>query len=50
VLGSLAHVAHGRQRPKEALGFIDQAIETARQSGAFDLVTSLNDTRKAWAS
>jgi tetratricopeptide (TPR) repeat protein len=50
VLGSLAHVAHGRQRPKEAIGFIDQAIETARQSGAFDLVTSLNDTRKSWAS
>lgn len=50
VLGSLANVAHGRQRPKEAIGFIEQAIETARQSGDNTLVTTLNDTRKAWAS
>jgi len=50
VLGSLAHVAHGRHRKQEALGYIDQAIATAKESGAFDLVTSLNDTRRAWAS
>lgn len=50
VLGSLAQVAHGRQRSSEALGYIDEAIETARQSGAFDLVTTLTDTRRAWAS
>jgi serine/threonine protein kinase len=50
VLGSLAHVAHGRHREKEAIGYIDQAIETARQTGALDLLTALSDTRKAWAS
>lgn len=50
VLGSLAQVAHGRHRQKEALGFIDQAIATAKESGAFDLVSSFNDTRRAWAS
>jgi tetratricopeptide (TPR) repeat protein len=50
VLGSLAQVAHGRQRSAEAIGYIDQAIEAARQSGAHDLVTSLTDTRRAWAS
>jgi serine/threonine protein kinase len=50
VLGSLAQVAHGRQRSAEALGYIDQAIEAAKQSGAHDLVTALSDTRRAWAS
>jgi tRNA A-37 threonylcarbamoyl transferase component Bud32 len=50
VLGSLAQVAYGRQRSAEAIGYIDQAIEAARQSGAHDLVTSLTDTRRAWAS
>ena len=50
VLGSLAQVAHGRRRGDEALGYIDQAIETARESGAFDLVSAFSDTRRAWAS
>jgi serine/threonine-protein kinase len=50
VLGNLAQVAHGRRREKDALGYIEQAIETARQSGAFDLVTTFTDTRDAWAS
>jgi serine/threonine-protein kinase len=50
VLGSLAQVAHGRHRESEALVYIDQAIETARQSGNYDLVSSFSDTRKAWAS
>jgi serine/threonine protein kinase/tetratricopeptide (TPR) repeat protein len=50
VLGSLAQVAYGRQRSAEAIGYIDQAIEAARQSGAQDLVSSLTDTRRAWAS
>ncbi len=50
VLGALAHVAHGRQRPAEALGFIDEAIAAARRAGAQDLATSLSDTRRAWAS
>jgi serine/threonine-protein kinase len=50
VLSGLAHVAHGRRRSDEAIGFINQAIATATESGAFDLVDSLNDTRRAWAS
>ncbi|MEZ4221143.1 MAG: protein kinase [Polyangiaceae bacterium] len=50
VLSGLAHVAHGRRRSDEAIGFINQAIETAKESGAFDLVDKLNDTRRAWAS
>jgi serine/threonine-protein kinase len=50
VLGALAHVAHGRRREQEAMGYIDQAIEAAKQSGSNDLVTALTDTRRAWAS
>jgi len=49
VLSALAHVAHGRQRSGEAVGFIDQAIEVAQRSGAHDLVSQFNDTRRAWA-
>ncbi len=50
VLGALAQVAHGRHRPAEAIGFIDEAIEMARKSGELELVSSLADTRRAWAS
>jgi len=50
VLGSLAQVAHGRHRESEANGYIEQAIETAKQSGAYDLVSNFSDARKAWAS
>lgn len=50
VLGSLAQVAHGRHRQSEAIGYIEQAIETARQSGAYDLVSSFSDARRAWAN
>jgi serine/threonine-protein kinase len=49
VLSALAHVAHGRRRESEAIGYIEQAIVVARQSGAHDLVSSFNDTRRAWA-
>ncbi len=50
VLSALAHVAHGRRRAPEALGYIDQAIAVARESGAQDLVNAFADTRRAWAS
>jgi serine/threonine-protein kinase len=50
VLSALAQVARGRNRGPEALGFIDQAIAAARESNAHDLVTTLTDTRRAWAS
>ena len=47
---ALAHVAYGRQRGSEALAYIDQAIHTAENSNEHDLVSSLSDTRRAWAS
>jgi serine/threonine-protein kinase len=50
VLSALAHVAYGRQRSGEALNYLEQAIEVARQSGAHDLVSAFSDTRRAWAS
>ncbi|MGC4091551.1 MAG: serine/threonine-protein kinase [Polyangiaceae bacterium] len=50
VLSALAHVAHGRQRGGEALSYLEQAIEVARQSGAHELVSAFSDTRRAWAS
>jgi len=50
VLSALAHVAHGRRRASEAMGYIDQAIAVAREAGAGDLVSAFADTRRAWAS
>lgn len=50
VLGALAQVAHGRQRSNEAFGYLEQAIEAATNSGEKELVSSLSDTRTAWAS
>jgi serine/threonine protein kinase/tetratricopeptide (TPR) repeat protein len=50
VLSALAHVSHGRRRASEAMGYIDQAIAVARESGASDLVNAFADTRRAWAS
>jgi hypothetical protein len=32
------------------MGYIDQAIAVARESGAHDLVSAFADTRRAWAS
>lgn len=48
VLSALAQVAYGRQREKEAIGYIEQAIEAARQSGAHELASALADTRRSW--
>ena len=50
VLGSLARVAHGRKRDEEAIGYIEEAIEVAKRSGAHDLLSTLSDTRRAWAN
>ena len=47
VLGSLAHVAHGRDRVQEARVYLMEAIELANQSGSFDLVSSLEDLRRS---
>ncbi|HEY2515613.1 MAG TPA: protein kinase [Polyangiaceae bacterium] len=49
VLGTLAHVAHGRDRVQEALLYLVEAIELAHQSGSRDLVSSLEDMRKRMA-
>jgi serine/threonine-protein kinase len=49
VLGSLAHVAHGRDRIQDALVFLREAIEIANESGSYDLVSSLEDLRRSMA-
>jgi serine/threonine-protein kinase len=49
VLGALAHVAHGRDRVKEAQAFLREALELANKSGAHELLTSLEDLRRAIA-
>lgn len=50
VLSSLAVVAHGRQRSKEAVGYIDQAIELAQRLGDKDLAATFSDTRRQWVA
>jgi serine/threonine-protein kinase len=50
VLAALAHVSYGRQREDEALGYLDQAIDAARQSGAHELMTLFRSTRAVWAN
>jgi serine/threonine-protein kinase len=50
VLGTLAHVAHGRDRVQEALLYLVEAIELAHQSGSRDLASSLEDLRKTMAA
>jgi tetratricopeptide (TPR) repeat protein len=50
VLEALAHVARNRGRGTEAIGYIEQAIGAAEKSGERELLSSLTDTRRAWAS
>lgn len=50
VLSALAHVAYGRKRAEEAFTYINEAIEVARKSGAHDLLSSLEEVRRDWAS
>jgi serine/threonine-protein kinase len=49
VLGTLAQVSHGRDRVQEALLYLVEAIELARQSGSRDLASSLEGLRKQMA-
>jgi serine/threonine-protein kinase len=49
VLGTLAHVAHGRDRVQEALLYLVEAIELAHQSGSRELAHTLEDLRKSMA-
>lgn len=50
VLRELANVAYHRERSREALGYLREALEHAARSGAHDLVASLEDMRRQWAS
>jgi serine/threonine protein kinase len=50
VLGALANVAHERARSGEANNFLTDALEQASRSGAVELIASLEDMRRAWAS
>ncbi|HRI65274.1 MAG TPA: protein kinase [Polyangium sp.] len=50
ILGVLAHVAHRRDRGKDALTFYSQALENAKGNGASDLVASLEKMRRDWAA
>ncbi len=49
VLGALAHVAHGRSRTREAEAYLREALDLATRSGSRDLVSSLQDLKKAIA-
>jgi serine/threonine protein kinase len=49
VLGALAHVVHGRDRPQEARDYLREALDIASRSGAHELVTSLETLRLAMA-
>jgi serine/threonine-protein kinase len=50
VLGALANVAHERARAGEAQNYLSEALEQASRSGAVEVVASLEDMRRAWAS
>ncbi len=50
VLRALANVAHERERSGEALGYLHEALELASNSGSDELIASLEDMRRTWAS
>jgi serine/threonine-protein kinase len=50
VLRALARVAHQRERSREAMGYLREAIEHATRSGSQELVDTLKDMQRAWAS
>ncbi len=50
VLFALARVARARQRTADASRYLREAIELAHRSGAHDLVESMEQTQRAWAS
>ncbi|HTN91518.1 MAG TPA: AAA family ATPase, partial [Sorangium sp.] len=50
VLGSLAYVAHERERTSEASMYLREAIDLARQSADSDVVQSLDKMRREWMS
>lgn len=50
ILGVLAHVAHKRDRAKDAIAFYARALENAKAHGAVELVASLEKMHKDWAA
>lgn len=48
LLSSLAMVAHGRERPREAFEYLEEALDHAARSGARELVASLENLRREW--
>jgi serine/threonine-protein kinase len=48
VLFALARVSKSRRRETEAMRYLREAIELAHQSGAHDLMASLEETSRAW--
>jgi hypothetical protein len=49
VLGALAHVAHGRDKQREAEAYLREALELATRSGSHELVTTLQDLKRSIA-
>jgi serine/threonine-protein kinase len=50
VLGVLAHVAHGRDRPHEARDYLREALDVASRSNAHELVITLEALRRSIVS
>ncbi len=50
ILGVLAHVAHKRDRAKDAIAYYARALENAKAHGAVELVASLEKMHKDWAA
>ncbi|HXX67623.1 MAG TPA: protein kinase [Polyangiaceae bacterium] len=50
VLGSLAQVAHGRDRRQEARDYLREALELASRTGSREVLTSLETLRRSMAS
>jgi serine/threonine-protein kinase len=48
LLAALGQVAHERARAAEAVNYLEQAINAARQSGATELVAAFTETRSSW--
>lgn len=48
LLSALAMVAHGRERPREAFEYLEEALDHAARSGARELVASLENLRQEW--
>jgi serine/threonine-protein kinase len=49
VLGALAHVAHGRDKQREAAAYLREALDLATRSGSHELMSSLEDLKRSIA-